>query len=144
MKTIEPATNTADRKFKFKLNPVKHAFCALAIGTALSVLAQVDDRRPPEGQRPPPANGGPPQGGPGFDGPPPFGPGNFGPGGPGRGGFGGPGLQQETKLVKQFDKDGDKRLNAVERKAAREFMQNEIAAGRGRRGPLCVRTGGVP
>jgi hypothetical protein len=54
--------------------------------------------------------------------------------GPGRGGFGM--MQQETKLVAQFDKDGDKRLNAAERKAAREFLQQERAAGRlGRRGP---------
>ena len=64
----------------------------------------------------------PPEDGPGFDGPPPF-----GPGGPG-------GMQQETKLLKQFDKDGDSRLNAAERKAAREFLQKEIASGRGPRG----------
>jgi spore coat protein CotH len=43
-------------------------------------------------------------------------------------------MQEETKLVKQFDKDGDKRLNATERKAAREFLQKERAAGRGPRG----------
>ena len=47
----------------------------------------------------------------------------------GPGGFGG-GPQEETKLVKQFDKDGDKRLNAAERTAAREFLQQEIAEGR--------------
>ncbi|MGZ8898955.1 MAG: CotH kinase family protein [Limisphaerales bacterium] len=60
------------------------------------------------------------------------GPGGFG-GGPG--GPGGPpgGMRQETKLVKQFDKDGDKRLNAAERKAAREFLKTEIAEGRGPR-----------
>ncbi len=56
--------------------------------------------------------------------PPPdgFGPGGppFGLGGPGRGGFGPP-MAQETKLVAQFDTDGDKRLNATERAAAREF-----------------------
>lgn len=53
---------------------------------------------------------------------PPFG----GPGGPrGPGGFGPMGMRQETKLVKQFDKDGDKRLNAEERKAAREFLQKQ-------------------
>lgn len=56
----------------------------------------------------------------------------FGPmGGGGRGGFGGG--QSEVKLVKTFDRDGDGRLNAAERKAARESM----AAGRssaGRRG----------
>ena len=66
-----------------------------------------------------------PRGGDGdFDGPPPFGPGGFGPGGPG-------GMMQEQKLVKQFDKDGDKRLNAEERKAAREFLAKE----RSNRGP---------
>jgi hypothetical protein len=35
------------------------------------------------------------------------------------------------KLVPQFDKDGDKRLNAAERKAAREFLQTRRAQGRG-------------
>ena len=65
-----------------------------------------------------------------FDGPPP---GEAG-GPPGRGGFGGM-MQPETKLVTQFDKDGDKRLNVAERKAAREFLQKERAGGRGRRGP---------
>jgi hypothetical protein len=54
----------------------------------------------------------------------------FGRGGPGPGG-----LQADTKLVKQFDKDGDKRLNATERKAAREFLQKERAEGRGPRRP---------
>ncbi len=52
------------------------------------------------------------------------------PGGSGPGGFGGM-MRQEMKLVKQFDKDGDNRLNAAERKAAREFLQKERAAGRG-------------
>jgi len=60
-----------------------------------------------------------------------------GPGREGRGGFGPPpgGVQEDTKLVKQFDKDGDKVLNAVERRAAREFLQNEKAEGRGPRRP---------
>lgn len=57
-------------------------------------------------------------------------PGGRGPGGPG-GGFGG--VRTETKLVPKFDKDGDKRLNAEERKAAREFIQKEAAEGRGQR-----------
>jgi hypothetical protein len=48
--------------------------------------------------------------------------GPFGPGGPG--GFGGP-FGQQQKLVKQFDKDGDGRLNAEERKAAREFLRKQ-------------------
>src|SRR5437763_15782746 len=55
------------------------------------------------------------------------------PGGPG--GFGGP-MMQTRKLVKQFDKDGDGRLNAEERKAAREFIKKEREArGRGGFGP---------
>jgi spore coat protein CotH len=57
--------------------------------------------------------GGPRDGGPDFGGPP------FGGGGPG--GFSGMG-QQKTKLVKQFDKDGDNRLNREERQAARESL----------------------
>jgi len=73
----------------------------------------------------------PPDDGPGFDRPPPFGPGGFGPGGPGPGGFGG--MQEKIKLVKQFDKDGDGRLNTAERKAAREFLAKERAEGRVRR-----------
>ncbi|MBM3836406.1 MAG: spore coat protein CotH [Verrucomicrobia bacterium] len=55
--------------------------------------------------------------------------GRGGQGGPGFGGFGGG--PQQTKLVPQFDKDGDKRLNAEERKAAREFLQTRRAQGRG-------------
>lgn len=31
-------------------------------------------------------------------------------------------MQPEIQLVKQFDKDGDKRLNAAERKAARQYL----------------------
>src|SRR5437762_8824469 len=42
-------------------------------------------------------------------------------------GPGGPGPQQKLKLVKQFDKDGDNRLDAAERKAAREFLSSEQA-----------------
>src|SRR4051812_17974807 len=56
------------------------------------------------------------------------------PGGPGgfrMGGFGGP-MGQIRKLVKQFDKDGDGRLNEEERKAAREFLKKERASGGGR------------
>ena len=45
------------------------------------------------------------------------------------GGFGG--VQPERKLVAQFDKDGDKRLNAAERKAALDFVQAEGGSGRG-------------
>ncbi len=76
------------------------------------------------------------------DGPPPGAPGGGagfgpGPGGFGGGGPGGPfGNREERKLVKRFDKDGDKRLNATERKAAREAIAKEQAEGGGpRRGP---------
>jgi spore coat protein CotH/Ca2+-binding EF-hand superfamily protein len=47
----------------------------------------------------------------------------FGFGGPG-GKFGGPG-GQVRKLVKQFDRDGDGRLNREERLAAREFLKKQ-------------------
>jgi hypothetical protein len=53
------------------------------------------------------------------------------PGGPpmpaGRGGFGGP---QELKIVAQFDKNKDNRLNADERKAAREWLAANPVGGR--------------
>ena len=52
------------------------------------------------------------------------------------GGRGGPrgfgGVREERKLVAQFDRDGDRRLNAEERKAAREFLAQERAEGRSR------------
>ena len=57
-------------------------------------------------------------------GPPP----GFGPGGPG-----GP-MGQERKLVKKFDKNGDGRLDASERMAARESLKRDRPAG-GRPGP---------
>ena len=60
--------------------------------------------------------------------PQPGGRGGGGPGGPGGGG-----VREETKLVTKFDKDGDKRLNLEERKAARDFIQKEAAEGRGQR-----------
>lgn len=62
------------------------------------------------------------------DGPPGGGfPGGF-PGGPG-----GPMGGGETKLVAKFDTNGDKRLDATERKAAREHLAKEAANGGGRR-----------
>jgi hypothetical protein len=69
---------------------------------------------------------------PDFGGPPPGGFGGFGRG------PGGPGMQEEKKVVSRFDKDGDGRLNANERKAAREWLKTENSGnGRrfGRRGP---------
>jgi spore coat protein CotH len=64
----------------------------------------------------------------------------FGPPGGGPRGFGG--VQEKQKLVKQFDKDGDKVLNSAERKAAFAFIEKERAEGRGRRGPGGPRFGG--
>jgi hypothetical protein len=74
---------------------------------------------------------------PAFDGPPP----SDGPGprdGRGPGGFGPPpgGVREDQAVVQQFDKDGNKRLDAAERKAAREFLAKERAEGRNQpRGP---------
>ena len=91
---------------------------ALALGCAFCVSGQTPDRPPQRDASPPGADAGfpPPDGGPGFGGPPGFGPGGFGPGGPG--GM----MGQETPLVKEFDKDGDGRLNNDERKAARASL----------------------
>jgi hypothetical protein len=82
--------------------------------SCLATLSAQEQTRPdsPERQRPR------------FEGPP-----GSGPGGPGGGGPN----QQERKLRKQFDLDGDKRLNNAERQAAREFLQKEQSEGRGPR-----------
>ena len=49
-------------------------------------------------------------------------------------GFGGP-MQQERKILAQFDTDGNKRLDVTERKAAREWLATQPAGGfGGRRG----------
>jgi len=53
----------------------------------------------------------------------------------GPGGFGGPMMGQRRKLVAQFDKDGDGRLNADERAEAREAMKKDRASGKGGFGP---------
>jgi hypothetical protein len=83
---------------------------ALVYCLVLAALAQTPDNPPRrDGQRPP------------------------GGGGSGPGGMGG--VPEEVKLVKQFDQDGDQRLNAAERKAAREFLAKEKAEGRGPRRP---------
>jgi CotH protein len=55
----------------------------------------------------------------------------FGPGGP---------MGQERKVVKQFDKDGDNRLNLSERQAAREWLGSQPQGGPGGFG----RRGGGP
>ena len=51
-------------------------------------------------------------------------------------------MQQELKVVKMFDQDGDKRLNAAERKAAREYVLKERAGRGGPEGPGGGRRGG--
>lgn len=61
-----------------------------------------------------------------------FGPGGFGPPAGGPGGFGPPG-SEEIALVAEFDRDGDKRLDAAERAAARESLASRPEQ-RGRRG----------
>ncbi len=43
-------------------------------------------------------------------------------------------MGEERKIVKDFDKDGDKRLNASERAAAREKLASEPKRGFGPRG----------
>jgi hypothetical protein len=60
------------------------------------------------------------QAGPG--GPPPFGPGGFGRGGP---------MGEEQKILAQFDKNNDDRLDGAERKAAREWMATNGGGPRG-------------
>jgi spore coat protein CotH len=60
-------------------------------------------------------------------------PGGGFPGGGFPGGPGGPMGGGETKLVAKFDTNGDKRLDATERKAAREHLAKEAANGGGRR-----------
>jgi hypothetical protein len=104
---------------------MKTSLALIAFCSALTAVAQFPD------QGPPPDGFGP-------GGPPPLaqrGPGPGGPGGP---------MQQEIKLLGQFDKDGDKRLNAAERKAAREFAQKQRAQGPGSRGPGGRRSPGGP
>src|SRR5262245_27244039 len=64
-----------------------------------------------------------------------------GPGGPG--GFGP--NQPERQIVAQFDKDKDKRLNAIERREARLWLESQPAGGQGRggRGPGGPGRGGM-
>ena len=74
-----------------------------------------------------PRNGASAQGPGGFPGGPPGFPG----GPPGRGGFGG--MQQERKILAQFDTDRNKRLDLTERKAAREWLATQPTFGPGGR-----------
>ncbi|MBS1831840.1 MAG: CotH kinase family protein [Acidobacteria bacterium] len=85
-------------------------FFRLATTTAAAAVALLAQDFPP-----PPPGGGFPGGG-----PPPFGRGGFGP--PGGG---------EVKLVKEFDKDGNGYLDAIERKAAREKLKSMPRRGPG-------------
>jgi len=92
---------------------LRHAAVSLACGCMISAFAQTPGDPPQrEGDRPPFGDGPPREGRENDDGPRSFAsPGNRGPGG-----FGG--VQGKQKLVQQFDKDGDQRLNAAERRAA--------------------------
>lgn len=64
------------------------------------------------------------------------------PPGGGRGGMPGmPGMQEDRPLVAQFDRDKNKRLDASERKAAREWLASQPSQGFGR-GPGGGRPGG--
>jgi spore coat protein CotH len=67
----------------------------------------------------------------------PFGVDAQGPGrdGPGRGGRGFGGVQLDRPVVAQFDKNGDERLDAGERNAARAWLSTQPAFGPGGRGP---------
>ncbi|MBX3745510.1 MAG: CotH kinase family protein [Verrucomicrobiae bacterium] len=108
----------------------------LSAATAL-VTVHLCAQTPPPAQRPGPGDG--------FDGAPSFGQGGRIPGGPGGGpGFGGPGFggpnSAERKVLSQFDRNGDKRLDAGERAAAREFLAADTRPGRG--GPRGPRFGG--
>src|SRR5215217_4171267 len=89
-----------------------------ALFAAASIGVLTAQERPANAPTTRPAGAGPRGGGPG----------DFFGGGPG-------GMGQTRKLVAQFDKDKDGRLNTEERQAAREFVKKERAAGRGGRGP---------
>lgn len=92
-------------------------FCAQAQNPGDS--PQSKNQSGPNSGEPPPMGG-----------PPPFGQGGLGGRGPGPMGW----MQQERKVVKQFDLDGNKRLDVAERRAARESLAKERAEGGGRPG----------
>lgn len=66
------------------------------------------------------------------------------PGGGRSGPGGGGGVQADRKLVEQFDKDGDQRLDLAERKAAREWLATQPQGGRGGFGGGGFPGGGPP
>jgi len=119
--TSPPAWRLSSHPMKPNLAPL--ALLSLGLCCTCVVLSQSPGNSPQ-------GRGAPDGGQRFFDGPPPGGPG-------GPGGFGGPrgfgGVRPDRKLVKDFDKDGDKRLDAAERKAARGFLATEAAEGRGQR-----------
>lgn len=90
----------------------------LIIGFSMAFAQPFDE---PRDFPPPDFAGFPPDGG------PPGRPGPF------------PGFNQKLEILSKFDKDNDKRLNAEERKAAREYLKNQRSAFgdiRMRRGPF--------
>ena len=89
---------------------------ALAAGAVLAVAVLTVQAQGPGPQGTPPP--GPPPGQ-GAGGPP--GPGGFG----GRGGF----MMEEQKVVEQFDKNKDERLDSAERTAAREWLASNRRGG---------------
>ena len=108
------------------MKPLRYPAVALAValGGALFCLLNAATRL---GSQPAddPFRGGPP--------PPPF---DRPPGGPPGGRSGPPmGVEPDVALVGKFDRNGDRRLVAAERKEARSFLAQEKAAGRGPRRP---------
>jgi hypothetical protein len=98
------------------------AFAAFSVASLSFELNQRSFAQTERLELAPPAQGGPPNPPDGF-GPPP--------------GFGGPGgargpMGEERKILKDFDKDGDKQLNGDERQAAREFLKKNPVRGPGR------------
>jgi hypothetical protein len=101
---------------------------SLSVAFALLLIAAVGSLMAPSLQSQPPGAGG--RGG--FGGP------GRGPGGPGGGGGPGGPNGPDLPLVKEFDQDGDGRLNAAERAAAREAIKSSDRGGGpggGRGGP---------
>lgn len=112
----------------------KSIFVWTAMGLLGSLSTQPMGAQPQQGGIP--GEPGGPQGFPGGPGGFPGGPGGFpggpggfprGPGGPG--GFGPPGMGQERKILKTYDKDNNKILDLAERKVAREAMAKEGTQG---------------
>ena len=107
--------------------------CVSALLAASIAIAQAP---PPEGD-----DGGPPPFEPGFGpdfGPPGGGPDGGGPPGRGPGGMGGPNAPTR-KILKDYDKDKNGRLEGAERDAAREFLKKNSERGPGGRGVTQIR-----